>query len=55
MIPSAPTPLAFLLGLLWLLVVSVRLVIRPGSGAGADKASAGVPVPAIAIQRLARL
>lgn len=37
--PISANPLAFLLGLLWLLVVSVRLVIRPGSGAGADKAS----------------
>jgi hypothetical protein len=37
--PINANPLAFLLGLLWLLVVSVRLVIRPGSGASAGKAS----------------
>ena len=37
--PISANPLAFLLGLLWLLVVSVRLVIRPGSGANVGKAS----------------
>jgi hypothetical protein len=37
--PLSANPLAFLLGLLWLLAVSVRLAIRPGSGASAGKAS----------------
>jgi hypothetical protein len=33
--PVGATPIAFLLALLWLLVVSLRLVIRPGVGATA--------------------
>jgi hypothetical protein len=37
--PISANPLAFLLGLLWLLAVSVRLAIRPGTGASAGKAS----------------
>jgi hypothetical protein len=37
--PISANPLAFLLGLAWLLAVSVRLAIRPGTGAGADRAS----------------
>ena len=37
--PFSANPQAFLLGLLWLLAVSVRLAIRPGTGASADKAS----------------
>ena len=37
--PPSANPQAFLLGLLWLLVVSVRLAIRPGTGASADQAS----------------
>ena len=37
--PLSAKPQAFLLGLLWLLVVSVRLAIRPGTGASAGKAS----------------
>jgi hypothetical protein len=32
--PLGANPLAFLLGLLWLLAVSVRLAVRPGTGAG---------------------
>ena len=43
--PFSANPLAFLLGLLWLLAVSVRLAIRPGTGASAGKAS-GRPMPA---------
>ena len=37
--PISANPLAFVLGLLWLLAVSVRLAIRPGTGASAGKAS----------------
>ena len=37
--PISANPLAFLLGLAWLLAVSVRLAVRPGTGAGADQAS----------------
>ena len=37
--PISANPLAFLLGLAWLLAVSVRLAIRPGTGAGAGRAS----------------
>jgi hypothetical protein len=37
--PSSANPQAFLLGLLWLLVVSVRLAIRPGTGASAGQSS----------------
>jgi len=37
--PVSANPQAFLLGLLWLLVVSVRLAIRPGTGASAGQAS----------------
>jgi len=37
--PFSANPQAFLLGLLWLLAVSVRLAIRPSTGASADKAS----------------
>ena len=37
--PLSANPLAFLLGLLWLLAVSVRLAIRPGTGASAGEAS----------------
>lgn len=37
--PLSANPLAFLLGLFWLLAVSVRLAIRPGTGAGAGQAS----------------
>lgn len=37
--PISANPLAFLLGLLWLLAVSARLAIRPGTGASAGKAS----------------
>jgi len=37
--PLSANPQAFLLGLLWLLVVSVRLAIRPGTGASAGQAS----------------
>jgi hypothetical protein len=36
--PLSANPQAFLLGLLWLLAVSVRLAIRPGTGASAGKA-----------------
>jgi hypothetical protein len=39
--PLSANPLAFLLGLLWLLAVSVRLAIRPGTGAGAGQGSSG--------------
>jgi hypothetical protein len=34
--PVGANPMAFLLGMLWLLVVSVRLAVRPGAGATAD-------------------
>ena len=37
--PFSANPLAFLLGLAWLLAVSVRLAIRPGTGARAGQAS----------------
>ena len=37
--PFSANPLAFLLGLLWLLAVSARLAIRPGTGASAGQAS----------------
>ena len=37
--PVSANPLAFLLGLAWLLAVSVRLAIRPGTGARAGRAS----------------
>jgi hypothetical protein len=37
--PISANPLAFVLGLLWLLAVSVRLAIRPATGASAGKAS----------------
>ena len=37
--PISANPVAFLLGLLWLLAVSVRLAIRPGAGASAGQAS----------------
>jgi len=37
--PISANPLAFVLGLLWLLAVSVRLAIRPGTGASAGKGS----------------
>ena len=37
--PISANPLAFVLGLLWLLAVSARLAIRPGTGASAGKAS----------------
>jgi hypothetical protein len=37
--PIGASPLAFLLGLLWLLVVSVRLAVRPGNGASAGMTS----------------
>ena len=37
--PLSANPQAFLLGLLWLLVVSVRLAIRPGTGTSAGQAS----------------
>jgi hypothetical protein len=37
--PLSANPLAFLLGLLWLLAVSVRLAIRPGAGASAGNPS----------------
>ena len=36
--PLGANPLAFLLGLLWVLVVSIRLAVRPGAGAGAGEA-----------------
>ena len=36
--PISASPLAFLLGLVWLLAVSVRLAVRPGTGAGAGQA-----------------
>jgi hypothetical protein len=36
--PSNANPLAFLLGLLWLLVVSVRFAVRPGTSASRSKA-----------------
>jgi hypothetical protein len=49
--PIRANPLAFLLGLLWLLVVSVRLAVRPGTSASPDQARSGttdtrVPVSA---------
>jgi hypothetical protein len=37
--PFSANPLAFLLGLVWLLAVSIRLAIRPGTGAGAGQGS----------------
>jgi hypothetical protein len=37
--PFSANPLAFVLGLVWLLAVSIRLVIRPGTGAGAGQCS----------------
>ena len=37
--PISANPLAFVLGLLWLLAVSARLAIRPGTRASAGKAS----------------
>jgi len=37
--PVGANPLSFLLGLAWLLAVSVRLAVRPGQDAGADPAS----------------
>jgi hypothetical protein len=37
--PFSANPLAFLLGLVWLLAVSIRLAIRPGTGASAGQGS----------------
>jgi hypothetical protein len=37
---TSGNPLAFLLGLVWILVVSVRLAVRPGNGTHADEETA---------------
>ena len=39
--PVSANPMAFLLGVLWVMVVSVRLAMRPGASAEQDDAEAG--------------
>jgi hypothetical protein len=47
--PINGNPMAWMAGLLWTLVVSVRLAVRPGTGArGATEEPAAAPVPAVA-------
>jgi hypothetical protein len=47
--PVGANPLAFLLGLAWLLAVSVRLAARPGTGAGTDTTGGKAAEPRVTV------
>jgi hypothetical protein len=47
--PLDANPLAFLLGLLWLLAVSVRLAVKPGAVASTGSTSEGTAEPRVAV------
>jgi len=47
--PLGANPLAFLLGLVWLVAVSVRLAVRPGTGASTSTTSGGTTKPRVSV------
>ena len=47
--PLGANPLAFLLGLAWLLAVSVRLAIRPGTGASTGTTGGKTAEPRVTV------
>ncbi len=47
--PLGANPLAFLLGLLWLLAVSVRLAVRPGTGASTGTTGGRTAEPRVTV------
>jgi hypothetical protein len=47
--PVGANPLAFLLGLLWLLAVSVRLTVRPGTGASTGTTGGRTAEPRVTV------
>ena len=47
--PVGANPLAFLLGLAWLLAVSVRLAVRPGTGAGTGTTGGKAAEPRVTV------
>ena len=47
--PLGANPLAFLLGLAWLLAVSVRLAVRPGTGAGTGTTGGKAAEPRVTV------